>query len=242
MKGFWSALAFLTRIPVPVRWLHPDGWRTSPAFYPAVGGVIGLCLVGFNWLTASWLSPWVRAVLVVGMWVRLTGGLHLDGLMDTADGMGANRDREQTLAIMKDSRIGAMGVLAALFVVLVKVAAVHDLSFFATIALFSAPVAGRMAILSALYFWPYVRQDGIGSQLKAALTGWRVAGAWAFGIILLTVASGWLAVLTLAVTLVVTVWMARRVVHKIGGLTGDVYGAIVEVAEAAVLIAFCVWR
>jgi adenosylcobinamide-GDP ribazoletransferase len=162
--------------------------------------------------------------------------------MDTADGMGANRDREQTLAIMKDSRVGAMGVLAALFVVLVKMAAVHDLRFSATVALFSAPVAGRMAILSALYFWPYVRHDGIGSQLKAALTGRRVAGAWAFGIILLAVAGGWLAVLSLAVTLVVTVWMAQRVVRKIGGLTGDVYGAIVEMTEAAVLVTFCVWR
>jgi adenosylcobinamide-GDP ribazoletransferase len=163
-------------------------------------------------------------------------------LMDTADGMGANRDREQTLAIMKDSRVGAMGVLAALFVILVKMAAVHDMGLSAAAALFSAPVAGRMAILSALFFWPYVRQDGIGSQLKAALTGWQMAGAYAFGIILLAVAGGWLAMLPLTVTLVVTVWMARRVIRRIGGLTGDVYGAIVELTEATVLVAFCVWR
>ncbi|BCU82722.1 adenosylcobinamide-GDP ribazoletransferase [Polycladomyces abyssicola] len=242
MRGFWSALAFLTRIPIPARLLHSDGWRSSPVFYPAVGGVIGLCLAGFNWLTEPWLPPWIRTVLVVGVWVRLTGGLHLDGLMDTADGMGANRDREQTLTIMKDSRVGAMGVLAALFVILVKMAAVHDMGLSAAAALFSAPVAGRMAILSAIYFWPYVRQDGVGSQLKAALTGWQVAGAYAFGIILLAVADGWLAMLPLTITLVVTVWMARRVIRRIGGLTGDVYGAIVEVTEATVLVAFCVWR
>lgn len=242
MKGFWSALAFLTRIPVPAQWLHPDGWRNSPVFYPAVGGVIGLFLAGFDRLTEMWLPPWIHAVLVVGVWVRLTGGLHLDGLMDTADGMGANRDRERTLIIMKDSRVGAMGVLAALFVVLVKISAVHDMGLVSTAALFSAPVAGRMAILWAMHVWPYAREGGIGTDLKASLTRRRVAGAWAFGIVLLAVASGWLAVLPLAVTLVVTVWMARRVIRRIDGLTGDVYGAMVEVTEAAVLVAFCVWR
>ena len=119
MKPLFYAVAFLTRIPVPFRFDARDRTK-STAYYPLVGLLIGGVIAAFDGLIAVHFPPLVRAVLVTACWVFITGGLHLDGLMDVFDGLGSHREPERILAIMKDSRVGAMGVLAAVLILLLK--------------------------------------------------------------------------------------------------------------------------
>lgn len=112
-RAFIAALQFLTRLPIPVQVADDPGvFRRSTVFYPAAGLVIGGMVAGIGY-GASFVFPApVNAALLLCIWVLLTGGLHLDGLMDTADGLLSHRSRERMLEIMKDSRVGAMGVIA----------------------------------------------------------------------------------------------------------------------------------
>lgn len=176
MNAFFTALSFLTRIPVPLR-SQPGSWSRSVRYYPAVGLVIGGMLAGFDLVAAAWFPPWVRGVLLLGLWVWLTGGLHLDGWMDTADGFGSYRPRERTLEIMKDSRVGAMGVIAAILLLLLKASALASTPGPLWIPLLAAPVIGRWALLPAIHFCPYLTQDGIGKGLREGLTPVSMAAA-----------------------------------------------------------------
>jgi adenosylcobinamide-GDP ribazoletransferase len=238
MNAFFHALSFFTRIPVP--WLRPseEAWKKSVAWYPAVGLVIGLVL----WVAhqaALWaFAPLTAAVLTMACWVYITGGLHLDGWMDLADGLGSSRPREQILAIMKDSRTGAMGVLAAIVLLLVKTAALAELDRPGLSAcLFLVPAAARTHVLLAIRCWPYVTgENGIGKSVGEALRPWHIGAGY-----LLLLALGWWiadvrAVTAVLLSLAVSLLFARSVARKLGGLTGDCYGAVIESAEAVLLL------
>ncbi|WP_139488104.1 adenosylcobinamide-GDP ribazoletransferase [Brevibacillus dissolubilis] len=123
MNAFFQALTFLTRIPVRFQ-AKPEAWAKSTAYYPLVGLIIGMIVAVVAVLLSPFLPTMLIAVLTLVCWIWLTGGLHLDGLMDTADAVGSSRSRERMLEIMKDSRVGAMGVIAAVLVVLVKFTAI----------------------------------------------------------------------------------------------------------------------
>ncbi|MFC4076224.1 adenosylcobinamide-GDP ribazoletransferase [Salinithrix halophila] len=234
MNAFFTALAFLTRIPVPVR-MDPRDWPKSTVYYPLVGLVIGVLLVLMNEALSLLFPPLVRSVLVTAGWVFLTGGLHLDGLMDTADGLGANKDREQTLAIMKDSRVGAMGVLAAILLLGVKVSALTYLEP-AIIPLLAAPVAARTGMTAAIAFFPYLREQGMGLNLREGLSPLRLGVALTSGTAIIAVVAGWWTFLILGGTALVIGLIARVVLRRLGGLTGDVYGCMAEAVEAAILL------
>lgn len=236
MNALWHAIAFFTRIPVP--WLVPSetAWKQSVNWYPAVGIVIGLVLCGVH-QAALWLfGPLVAAVLTLAVWVYITGGLHLDGWMDLADGLGSSRPREQVLDIMKDSRVGAMGVLAAVLLLLLKAAALAELSGVGW-ALLLAPFAARTHVLLAIWFWPYLSAEkGIGKGIREGLSpasswlGYAVLAAvgWVLG--------GWAGVTAIGVSLLVALWFSRTVAGKLGGLNGDCYGAVIESGEAVMLL------
>lgn len=116
-----AAFQFLTRLPVPVTLQYDHAmFRRSVVFYPLVGAVLGLLLSLGGLLLQSFLPPAAAAALMLLLWVAMTGALHLDGLMDTADGILSHRSREQMLEIMKDSRVGAMGVVACVLLLLIK--------------------------------------------------------------------------------------------------------------------------
>ncbi|MFC7441220.1 adenosylcobinamide-GDP ribazoletransferase [Laceyella putida] len=241
MSGFAHAVAFLTRLPVPRRWLKGDH-RTSPMWYPMVGALLGLVLIGFDWLVARWFPQMVRAVLDVGCWVYLTGGLHLDGLMDTADGFGAYRDRERTLQIMKDSRVGAMGVLAAVLVLLLKVSTLYYLLQFhvwdGAFAWGSAVMIARFAAVVAIFAFPYVQAQGMGSGLKESLSTWRINLSSFCSILPLIWWWEWEGVVLFVVVFALTWLFGKLAVYRIGGFTGDIYGALIEGVEVAVLLFF----
>lgn len=249
-----SAFQFLTRILVPVQLSYTDElFRRSTVYYPAVGLIIGVLLAAAGWLLGPAglaLPAAPAAVLVLGFWVAITGALHLDGLMDTADGLLSHRSREKMLDIMKDSRVGAMGVVAGVLLLLLKFSLLLSLVSAggrALAFLVLAPVWSRAFAVWAIAGWPYAREgSGLGRLFSSATRAEAAkATAWAlvFGILALAamqfpwpVALGWGAGMGI-ITGGLGYWLARAMARKLGGLTGDTYGALIELLECAVLFA-----
>lgn len=232
------AVQFLTRLPVR---LHnpPEPWETgrSILYYPLVGLFLGLLLAALAWLLAA-LPPLLASALLLVAWVMLTGGLHLDGLADSADAWaGGHGDRDRTLAIMKDPRSGPMGVTAVVLVLLVKFAALVTLcEAGGYLALVLAPLLARTALPLLFLTTPYVRPGGLGASLAAQLPRRMSAGIVAVSYAAVPLAAGmngWWAV-TAAIATFVYLRAAMR--RHIGGTTGDTAGALVELTEVAVLV------
>jgi adenosylcobinamide-GDP ribazoletransferase len=239
MRALLTAVGFLTRVPIPSRWVGEADLGHATVFFPVVGGLIGLLLLGVDVAAERlWHSAPVSNTLVIATLIVVTGGLHLDGLMDTCDGVFGGRSREQALAIMRDSRVGAYGVLGALVLLGLRFAFLFALSGSLTWrALILMAVAGRWALVYALVCFPSARAEGTGRALKD-----RVARGHLFWASLLAAALGaslfGLNLLPLAAVALLAAWApARYLARRLGGLTGDTYGAIGEVAEVAVLAA-----
>ncbi|MFC4596649.1 adenosylcobinamide-GDP ribazoletransferase [Cohnella hongkongensis] len=241
MSAFWQAVGFLTRFPVPKRAQTLEGWSRSPRYYPLVGLLLGAAVwlvgaaAGFVFGSAG--SP-VAAALVVAFWIIATGALHLDGWMDLADGLGSQRGRERALEIMKDSRVGAMGVVAAIALILLKAAAVQQLAAEGALAVLAVvPAMARAVLLAAIRFFPYIQQNGLGSGLREGVTpavllaNGLLALAASFGI------AGWRGAIAFAGVLLAGWLFGLYIVRKLGGFTGDVYGALVEGSETLALLA-----
>lgn len=238
MNAFFHAIAFFTRIPVP--WLQPSevAWKKSVNWYPAVGVVIGLLLWGVQQAGLYLFSPWLAAILTLGVWIYITGGLHLDGWMDLADGLGSSRPREQVLAIMKDSRVGAMGVLAAILLLLIKAGGIAELAHPGWgLMLVFVPAAARTHVLLSIHLWPYLSADkGIGKGISEGLSLLSIV----IGYVLLFAAGwlvgGWHVLTAVLISLLFALAFSRSVAGKLGGLNGDCYGAVIESSEAVMLL------
>lgn len=239
IRAFALALQLLTRLPVPSSSLppRPEELGLSVLFFPAVGLLIGALLAGLH--TVLWLvDPGVLAALVLAMWVLLTGGLHLDGLADTADAwIGGQGHRDRTLAIMKDSRSGPIAIVAVVLVLLAKFAALQALlAGDARVILLLAPVLGRIAIVLLLITTPYVRPDGLGAPYASYLP--RLS----CGLLVLLIAAATVAVLEwqggalLAALGVGFVGWRHGLMVRLGGTTGDTLGAACELAETITLL------
>lgn len=241
LRGLLVAIGFLTRLPVPFSAFDDKrAQATSLAWYPAVGLLLGSLLLALAWALQA-LPPLVQATLLLVAWVGLTGALHLDGLADSADawvgGLGSNWDesRERTLAIMKDPRCGPAGVVALVLLLLLKFAALASLPVTAWPTLLLAPLLARMALVVAFIAVPYVRRGGLGTALLDAPR----PGCW-LGLLAgtsLCALAGWRGVLALAVAALVFGCWRRACLRRLGGITGDTAGALVELVEAAVLLA-----
>jgi adenosylcobinamide-GDP ribazoletransferase len=238
MKAFLLALQFLTCLPVTLKAAPgPADWGRSAVVYPLIGLLIGLLLAGLQQLVGH-ADPLLQAALLTATWALITGGLHLDGLADSADAwVGGHGDRERTLAIMKDPRSGPAAVSTLALALLLKFTALTVLvKAGAWPALLLAPVLGRSALVALLLSMPYVRPGGMGSAISAHLP--RTAAALA---LLLVAAGALVAGKTGALALVVAAaawWVLRwMMLRRLGGMTGDTLGAAVELTEVAVLVA-----
>ena len=245
VKRLCAALGFLTVIPLPGACLPTERDLTgSVAFFPLVGLLIGLSAAAVCMALENVFPPMVLAVLLTGWLAMVHGGLHLDGLADTADGFFSHHGRERVLAIMRDSHIGAFGCLAIGGILALKVAAIASLpDGYLMKAIFLSPVMGRAIMVPMLDFLPPARTDGLGSLFyRDRSIRQSVAESMAAMVISLTAA--WLllgfagllagAVVVLAMALFVY-WCWRR----IGGITGDTMGAASEISEALVLLVLC---
>ena len=228
------ALSLLTRLPVRVATpVDERDQGRSVAWYPAVGLLIGLLLWALAALLAS-APAWPAAVLVLAVWVGLTGALHLDGLADSADAwLGGYGDRERTLAIMKDPYCGPAGVVAVVLVLLAKAAALAVLIPVAPLALLVAPLVGRAACAGLFLALPYVREQGLGSGAARHPARRAVGGAIVVAALVALLLGQGLAVPVAGVVFVGGVVLMRQ---RLGGFTGDTAGALVETVEAVVLL------
>lgn len=244
-------------MPIEVPFEKPVLTR-SVIYFPLVGGAVGLCLGIAAWLLSMMLPPWPAAVISLTVWVALSGGLHLDGWMDTADGVLSHRSREKMLDIMKDSRVGAMGVLAAVLLLLLKASLLAELMkgdiqvglpLLFILIICSSWSRAWMAV--AIAGWPSARPEGgIGSLfngVKGMWAGYSVSLAALITFISLIIneinylESLMLVVSCFIVVMIVGGGMAFWLNRKLGGLTGDTYGAMNEAVEAALLLAAVAW-
>ena len=242
LRLFLVAVQFLTRLPVPSQPSFEPAWLDRSAkYFPLVGLVVGsLCALVALAAASIWATP-IPAVLAVGAGILITGAFHEDGLADTADGLGGGLTRERRLEIMKDSRIGTYGASALITVLLLRIACVASLPVEqAVAALVAAHCSARLAPLLMIRLARYAG-DPAASRLKPLATrlgGLELAFACLVAAAVTIVALGpvsALASLLLAVVLAGAV--ARLAVRLIGGYTGDVLGAMEQMAEVAVLMA-----
>jgi adenosylcobinamide-GDP ribazoletransferase len=247
VNEFITALQFLTRLRL-VR--EPDcdmaAFGRSVRFFSLVGCVAGILLAIAALLTAGWLPGTVRSTLLVFLAVLITGGLHCDGLMDTADGVMSGRSRERVLEIMKDSRVGAFGVIAIIFLLLGKWSLIHDMpESLLVYALVSMMAIGRFAMTAVIVFFPYARPEGMGKAFAehAGKSSFFVAALTLAGMVLVFYFVGGVFVACVAVgaslaALLFALWAGSRLTRFLGGLTGDTYGAVTELSEMLVLAVF----
>lgn len=235
MTGLRIALGFLTLIPVPATKWEP---ARAVVWYPVVGGILAV-LAGMVAFAAYHLAaPPLASALTLAVWVVLTGGLHLDGLADSADAAFASVDRARRLEILRDVHHGTFALLAIALVLLLKFGALATLDARgAAAAVALSIVTGRAWLPLVMRAFPAARPSGLGVDSRGgasriALGGGAIvcvaAGAVAFGVAGIGVALG-----GGATAAAVAAWLASR----FGGLTGDAYGAVVECTEVAVLAA-----
>ncbi|MWC31212.1 adenosylcobinamide-GDP ribazoletransferase [Paenibacillus sp. MMS18-CY102] len=258
MQGVIAAIQFLTRIPIPLQVpFDPPTLARSLYAFPFAGLLIGLLTGGGAALLQLLDTPMISAALLLGWWILLTGGLHLDGWMDTADGVLSGRSRERMLDIMKDSRVGAMGAIAGFVLMLVKFAALYTLfdraddQLYPFALLVLAPVWSRWWMTAAIMGWPFAREGGLAvlfakASKKHAAGAAAVAAGCTLPVITVAVQAGmlgpdaWFVVAVLiAATCLFGCLMARWLNNKLGGLTGDTYGAMNEGLEALIIVFIC---
>ena len=236
-QAFCIAAQFLTQIPIHLK-TAPDArlQGQSLLYYPLVGMFIGLALAMLAWMLNG-QSDFIQAVLVLILWVLLTGGLHLDGLADSADGwMGGLGDQQRTLVIMKDPCIGAIGSLTLILHLLLKWSALMTLlAANQLLAVLIAPLVARLAVILLLATTPYVRAQGIASPMVENMP---TQGVYLLAVSAAVLLAG-LNPVWLGVVAVLFALARRAMLLRIKGTTGDTAGALIELLEAGVLIAAC---
>ena len=238
IRDTFGALSLLTILPVPSHWL--DLRRPAAramAAYPLVGLCLGVALTLASNLLQSVLPPLVAAALIVLTWAVLTGGLHLDGWADCCDALPATVTRERRLEILKDPRLGSFGGIGLVLLLMCKFAAIASLPQ-ASAALILAPTLGRWAIVNVAAAFPLARSDGMAAHFRAGLS--RRELTWVtLTTALVCGAVGWGGLLAFVVSAFTAALMGRWATSRLGGVTGDVYGATCELVEAVVLVLAC---
>ncbi|MCX7912370.1 MAG: adenosylcobinamide-GDP ribazoletransferase [Dehalococcoidales bacterium] len=240
--SFLLAIQLLTSIPVPSPGrLNPGHLGRTTVYFPLVGVIIGVVLAGLNWLFRLVLPPPVVSALLIVFLVLITGAIHLDGLADTCDGLAGHRTAEERLRIMRDSRTGAFGVVGIVLLLLVKYASLNAIPQDVMLsALIFVPVVSRWAMVYAIFVFPSARREGLGWTYKTS-TRW---GQFATATVITLAMSGVLSFVSFSFTMLVlipVIWLVTSafgfyLTRRLGGLTGDTYGAINEVAEVVALL------
>ena len=231
MRSLWLALGFLTRWPVPRVEAAADEVATTVRWYPVVGLAVGAPAALAGWAGAL-IDPWTGALAALVAWVLVTGALHLDGLGDLADGLGAaHGDSKRLLAVMADPHAGSFGVAAIGLQVIAKLVLLHLVAGWWAVVL--VPAAARMGPLAWARWLPSLKPGygaGIAGAVRARdLTGW--AAVWVGVSVVVPALS--------ATPLLVVGWLGYLRVRT-GGVTGDMHGAGIELVETGLLLALAV--
>ena len=239
-----GAVMFYTCLPVR----GPLSFQSVACWAPWVGGVIGgLMAIADLLCSLAQVPPMLASALVVAFGIVLTGGLHIDGVMDVADGL-AVPDRSRRLAVMADSRMGAFGGMALVVLVLLKVLALAAIDEHRGFVLVAIAMWGRWAQQWAIARYPYLKKDGKGAMHQAALpTVWHTLPGL-LGLLALSAGWGFAGVvpaellIRLSVGGVCLAGLTSAYFHRqLGGHTGDTYGAVVEWSEALLLCSLSIY-
>jgi adenosylcobinamide-GDP ribazoletransferase len=244
MKPLLTAIQFLTILPIPSRF-HPGerDLRHSLLFFSVVGLILGALLALLDAGVCRLFPILPASVLMVIAMLAVSGGFHMDGLSDTADGFFSSRPKERVLEIMKDSRVGPMGVTAIVCVMALKISMLASVpgSLHWYVVAFM-PIAGRCALVLGMKMCSYARPQG-GLATAFGRPGFTAF----FSSLLVMLVSGWLllgfaglaaAILVVFITMVFSLWCRR----KIGGFTGDTLGAACEIAEIMPALIVACWK
>jgi adenosylcobinamide-GDP ribazoletransferase len=245
---FIAAFRFLTVIPLPFRRQPaPEEVGRSVVFFPVVGLIIGLLLAGVYFVLDFFLPRTVTAALIMVGMVLINGALHIDGFIDTCDGLAGNKPAEERWKVMKDSRVGAFGVVGAGLLFLVQYASLISLPNNKVVytALILLPVLSRWSMVYGIMAYPYAKPEGLGTLFKQYA---KWSDFWIGTVITLVIAelAGWwmglgfiylAGLFIMAVVWLVNVCWSAYLNKKFAGLTGDSYGAVNEVSEVMILIA-----
>ncbi len=244
IKRFLLALQFLTTIPVKFRTVQEKEMQESAIYFPLVGLFLGLILVVTDYLLSfiNFTLILVSVILII-LLIILTGGLHLDGLADTFDAFLSRKNKEETLRIMQDSHIGTMGGLAIISIILLKIALLYSIGvLLRPLALVLMCILSRWSLVLAMFLFNYARQEGKakvfiqGMNLKifilatiialvSALVIWKIKG-----------------LMIMIIVALVTYLTGKVISNKIGGITGDILGAMNEIAEVVILLSIYILK
>jgi len=233
--GFWAALQFLTIFPTPLR--HEVTAKTSGqslTYFPLVGLILGAILLSLHYgLTLILPPPVVNALLIIAL-VILTGAHHLDGFIDTCDGVIAGKSKKERLAIMSDSKVGAFGIVSAILLLLLKYASLSSAPILPSLLLM--PTLSRWAMVGIIFTFPYAKSSGMGLAFKQGASWQRLTISTAIALIAAVVLLKWWGLVLVAALGLIAFGIASYFRSRLSGLTGDNYGAINELAEVLVLL------
>lgn len=240
IKPIIIAFLFFSRLPMPrIEMISAQDNGRALLFLPLVGLVIGLIIYAAAYLLEGQINSNILAALLLALWCSLTGGLHLDGLADSADAWlsGANKDR--SLEIMKDPRCGTAAIVTLICVLLIKFTAIQSVLESDQIwHLVLVPILGRVSALVLTLTTPYARTQGLSSDFAeyapASLIRMLVIAIIVITSISLGISS---ALLVAAISVVIFYTMRKLMLKRLGGTTGDTSGALIEVIETGVLVA-----
>lgn len=234
----WS---FLTTLPAPAVPVGPRSLAGAIALLPLIGAVLGAALGGLGLALDHALPPDLTAVALLAVSAVVTGGMHLDGLMDTADGLFGGATVERRLEIMRDSRVGSFGVIAGVLALLAEYSALSHLQGLVRLGVLALSFGlSRWAMALAIGLFPPARPTGLGATFRAASGVPSLLGATAIAIIvaaLLAATHPIVATSSVLLTAILVLAGGRFFVHRLGGLTGDTYGTLAVLSEALVLFA-----
>jgi adenosylcobinamide-GDP ribazoletransferase len=239
-----AAFQFLTIIPTLIkRPFTSQEMGRAVGWFPLVGLALGGVLFALSTLTQKIFSNEITAVLIIITWVMLTRAFHLDGLMDTADGIFGGFSRERRLEIMQDSRVGAFGVVVGILILLLKYATLisvntRDLG----LALVISTTLGRWALPLVIVAFPYARKKGLGYAMKENAGISQIILATIIAASAVWMLSGAKGLLVMGIVGLIAIGLSFYFMRHLKGLTGDNYGAITELVEALVLLVFAIQK
>ena len=252
MNEFLIGLQFLTRISVTnqCEWTE-ENFGKSVKYFPLIGAVVGTisaALTGFFFFVTGGKLPIFTGALAFVLPIILTGGIHCDGFMDSVDGLFSGREREKILEIMKDSRVGAFGAVSLVLISALEISALIELFklsiIFTLASIFAAPIISRLMMVMTIGIFPYARPQGMGKAFAMYTTRRTIFFAAVSTLLLLLplilfdVKIFCTAILALTISFCFTLYFGKFATKKIGGVTGDIYGAVSTLVELIVPIIF----
>jgi adenosylcobinamide-GDP ribazoletransferase len=236
LMGLRRAITFLTRLPVPARTERSADLATALPWFGVVGALVGAAVGGMYALVRLALPPFPAAVIAIAASALITGGFHEDGLGDVADAFGGGHDRESVARILRDSRQGTFGVLAICAAFLARVALVGSIpDAQAWLALGAAGALSRGFAVAAMWLAPAAEGSTLGASAGAAARPIQFASGVTIATLIAAAALGWWTLVAIVLGVVVSVALVVLAIRKLGGVNGDVLGAIQQLTEIATL-------